>query len=87
MCNQVEYAALIATLNIAKEKKVRCVQVRGDSKLVCNQVAGNWEVKSEKLQSLYQTVKDLTREFQCVEMIHVPREQNFEADGAAKKFG
>jgi len=35
-CNESEYAALITGLEIAKSKKIRKLQVRSDSKLVCN---------------------------------------------------
>jgi len=85
-CNQSEYAALVAGLEIAKEKNLRHVQIRGDSKLICNQVSGNWEVKSEKLLPFYQAVKELMREFKTVEILHIPREQNYEADAATKNI-
>jgi len=39
--NQSEYAALVTGLEIAKEKKIHHVQIRGDSKLICNQVLEN----------------------------------------------
>jgi len=41
MCNQSEYATLVTGLEIAREKNACHIQIRGDSKLVCNQVAGN----------------------------------------------
>jgi len=57
-CNQFEYVALVMALEMAKEKNISHLQVRGDSKLVCNQIAGNWEVKSEKLQLFYLAAKN-----------------------------
>jgi len=85
ICNQSEYAALITGLEIAKERKIQHILVKGDSKLICNQVSGNWEVKSEKLRPFYQAVKELSREFKTMEISHIPREENYEADAAAKK--
>jgi ribonuclease HI len=34
-CNQAEYAALVAGLEIAKEKGATHLDIKGDSKLVC----------------------------------------------------
>jgi len=47
--NESECAVLITGLQIARSKKIQRFQVRGDSKLVCNQVTENWEVRSENL--------------------------------------
>jgi len=84
-CNQSEYVALVTGLEIAKERNIQHILVKGDSKLICNQVSGNWEVKSEKLRPFYQAVKELSREFKTVKISHIPREENYEADAAAKK--
>lgn len=85
-CNQPEYADLVTSLEIAKEKNVHHIQIKGDSKLICIQISGNWEVKFEKPLPFYQDVKVLTREFKIVEIIHIPREQNYEANVAAKNL-
>ena len=58
-CNHAKYSALITGLEIAKGKEITAIQINGDSKLVCNQVVGLWEVKSDKLLPLHQTAVDL----------------------------
>ena len=50
--NVAEYRALIAGLEAAAATPARAVKVRGDSKLVIEQVAGRWKVKQEHLRPL-----------------------------------
>jgi len=79
-CNQAEYAALIFGLEIAKGKQINDLKVVGDSKLVCMQVAWEWQVKSKRLQPLYQVVEELKSNFNCISFSHIPCQQNHEAD-------
>ena len=79
-CNQAEYAALISGLEIAKGKQINDLKVVGDSRLVCMQAAGEWQVKSEKLQPLNQAVEELKSSFNSISFSHIPRHQNKEAD-------
>src|SRR6185312_2491004 len=51
--NVAEYRALIAGLEAASATPSRAVKVRGDSKLVIEQVAGRWKVKQEHLRPLH----------------------------------
>ena len=50
--NVAEYRALIAGLEAAAATPARAVKVRGDSKLVIEQVAGRWKVKQAHLRPL-----------------------------------
>ena len=79
-CNKAKYATLIAGLEIAKGKQVNDLKVAGDSKLVYKQVAGEWQVKSEKLQPLHQAVEELKSDFSSISFTHIPRHQNQLAD-------
>jgi ribonuclease HI len=40
-CNKSKYVALIAGLEIARGKQIMSLEVLGDSKLTCKQVAGD----------------------------------------------
>ncbi len=51
--NVAEYRAVIAGLEAAREFPAHEVQVRADSKLVIEQLAGRWRVKQEHLRPLH----------------------------------
>jgi ribonuclease HI len=78
--NVAEYQALIAGLEKAKELGARRVSVRADSKLVIEQVVGRWRVKQAHLQPLHRQARALLESFDEVDLAHVPRGQNVEAD-------
>ena len=58
----------------------RRVIVRGDSMLVLRQVEGTWKVKQPHLRPLVDEVRALLDDYGEVELTHVPREQNADAD-------
>jgi len=78
--NQAEYAGLVAGLHACKELGVRDLKVKGDSKLVINQVLNTWQVKNEELQRYHRKAVDLIRSFRSFEAEHVLREFNTHAD-------
>jgi len=78
--NVAEYRALIAGLEAARALGARSVSVRGDSKLVIEQVTGRWRVKQPHLQPLRARVCELLEEFEAVDLEHVRRERNRDAD-------
>jgi ribonuclease HI len=47
--------------------------VQGDSQLLVRQLNGEYRVKNEKLQPLFQRAVALLREFEAYRMLHVPR--------------
>ena len=57
--NVAEYRALIAGLEAAAATPARAVQVRGDSKLVIEQLAGRWKVKQPHLKPLHAAARAL----------------------------
>ena len=83
--NQAEYRAIIAALENANQLGVSQVDLRSDSELVVRQINGKYRVKNKDLKSLYQQVKELQGSFEGFTIIHVPREQNKEADSLAGK--
>jgi ribonuclease HI len=78
--NVAEYKALIAGLEAAAPFGARRVLVRADSKLVIEQVKGTWKVKQPHLQPLRARVRALLAGYAEVDLRHVPRAQNTDAD-------
>ncbi len=78
--NVAEYRALIAGLEAAAATPARAVKVRGDSKLVIEQVAGRWKVKQEHLRPLQARARELLQGYDVVDLAHVRRELNADAD-------
>lgn len=78
--NQAEYLGLIAGLRMALFMGITELQVEGDSKLVIEQLFGNWQCKHPVLKKYYQTAKELLKQFQFINGRWIPREQNKEAD-------
>ena len=78
--NVAEYRALIAGLEAAREFAARRVVVRGDSMLVLKQVEGAWRVKQPHLRPLLDDVRALLTPYEHVDLGHVPRDQNADAD-------
>jgi ribonuclease HI len=78
--NVAEYKALIAGLEAAQEFPARAVRVRADSMLVIRQVQGAWKVKQAHLRPLVVRAQELLRNYDEVDLGHVPREENVDAD-------
>jgi ribonuclease HI len=78
--NVAEYRAVIAALEAAKQFPARTMRVRSDSMLVIEQLKGRWKVKQAHLKVLYAEARALLDAYDHVELAHVPREQNVEAD-------
>ena len=58
--------------------------IQSDSKLVIEQIKGEYEAKEERMQKYLRLTKHLMREFDEVEFIQVPRNQNALADEISK---
>ena len=54
--------------------------VKGDSKLVVNQVNGEWETKNEAMRSLRTKAKELLAQFDSSCVKWIPRKENRRAD-------
>ncbi|VAX36582.1 Ribonuclease HI [hydrothermal vent metagenome] len=81
--NIAEYSALICALQEALIFKANRLNVFMDSELICKQIAGSYKVKNEKLKPLFDQVKQLLRGFENVNIQHVLRAKNKEADKLA----
>jgi ribonuclease HI len=78
--NIAEYKALIEGLVAAAPFGARRVRVRADSKLVVEQVKGTWKVKQPHLLPLRDEARRLLARYDDVDIRHVPRAENFDAD-------
>jgi ribonuclease HI len=81
--NWAEYEAVYLALTEAKKMGFanRAVEVRLDSKLIAEQLMGNWKIKEPTLKPQWAKVRALIIEsFPAITFKHIPREQNSEAD-------
>lgn len=78
--NYAEYMGLIVGLENAIIKKIKALTVKGDSKLVIQQMNGAYKVKSPNLISLFEFAKQLETKFDKITYIHVYRNDNKRAD-------
>jgi probable phosphoglycerate mutase len=83
--NEAEYHALIEGLRAAATWNPDRLEVDLDSKVVAEQVKGNYKVKEPRLQTLHRTAKELLNGFDDVEIKHVERERNKGADALANR--
>lgn len=81
--NVAEYHGLIAGLEAAVEAGAARVEVRMDSKLVVEQMAGRWQIRHAGLRPLAARAAGLARRFDAVTYTWVPRERNRHADALA----
>jgi ribonuclease HI len=82
--NMAEYKALLCSLKIAIEISIKRLDVRGDSQLVIDQVMKNASCHDDKMEAYCKAVWDLEDKFYDIELNHVPRRYNEEADELAK---
>jgi ribonuclease HI len=79
-----EYMALLCGLRVAIETGIKRHDVRGDLRLVIDQVMKNASCHNEKMEAYCNTVRALKDKFYSIELNHVPRKSNEEADELAK---
>ncbi len=81
--NQAEYEGLIAGLRWLVKNNIQSEKIDFflDSKLVVNQMQGNFKVKSLNIRPLWRRAKKLEEKFDGkIYYHHIPREENTEAD-------
>jgi ribonuclease HI len=82
--NMAEYEALLCSLRIAIETGIKRLDVRGDSQLVVHQVMKNASCHDDKMEAYCKAVRALEDKFDGIELNHVPRRYNEEADELTK---
>jgi probable phosphoglycerate mutase len=82
--NMAEYEALLCGLKIAIQTGIKRLDVRRDSRLVIDQVMKNASYHDDKMDAYCKAVRALEDKFYGIELNHVPRRYNEEADELAK---
>jgi len=87
--NFAEYEAVILAFETLKKlvpenkRNKTDVIVKMDSELVVKQMRGEYKIKNKILKEQYTRLAPLATQFNSVSFIHVPREQNSDADALA----
>lgn len=82
--NQAEYEGLVIGLEILKDLGAKDVLIKGDSQLVLRQLSGEYKCTSISLAPYYTAASQLLDDFEEVSFIHVPRQDNWEANELAQ---
>lgn len=83
--NVAEYKALIRGLEMAADFHPNSLVCFLDSELVVKQVNGEYRVKMPTLQPLIERIQELRNEFPSTVFRHIPRKDNFRADGLVNR--
>ncbi|KAK5772261.1 hypothetical protein PVK06_048542 [Gossypium arboreum] len=81
--NMAEYEACIMGIRAAIERKIKVLEVYGDSALVIYQLKGEWETSDPKLINYRRLILELIKEFDDIVFYYLPREENQMADALA----
>ncbi|KAK0570589.1 hypothetical protein LWI29_003554 [Acer saccharum] len=82
--NQAEYEALIAGLKVCTVLGADEVEIFSDSQVVVNQVLDEYQARDESMITYLELAKELLERFKEYRIVHVPREENEQADALAK---
>lgn len=83
--NVAEYQAVLLGLETAAMLRPRRLTIRSDSQLLVRQLAGEYRVKSPGLKPLVRRARAMLAPFESVEIQHIGRGENTEADALARK--
>ncbi|KAK5794557.1 hypothetical protein PVK06_035794 [Gossypium arboreum] len=74
--NMAEYEACIMGIQAARERKIRTLEVYGDSALVIYQLRGEWKTRDPKLINYRKVVLELLENFDNVTFSYLPWDEN-----------
>lgn len=83
--NIAEYKALIFGIKLSIEYNAKRVLFKSDSELTVKQIKGEYKVKNAQLKILFTEAQSLLKKLPNWKIMHVPREENKEADLLANK--
>ena len=78
--NYAEYLCLIKALECLWPHRDAAIEVFSDSKLLVNQMKGEWKFKKGAYREKYVEAKELAGKFSNLKFRWIPREKNTEAD-------
>ena len=83
--NIADYEGLLARLRAAIALGVQCLLIKGDSQLLVNFSNKIYTLKDDHMASYLEEVCKLEKHFKDMELMHIPRNENNEADDIAKR--
>ncbi|MCO5598922.1 hypothetical protein L7F22_053021 [Adiantum nelumboides] len=81
--NEAEYAALALGLEWCVSMGIKRLNVFGDALLLIKQVHVTWACRNQSLVPRLRRVKELMKRFEAIQLYHVPRKGNQEANALA----
>ena len=81
--NEAKYEALLVGIAMVQRMGGKSIKLLSDSRLVVDQVRGEYEAKDERMQGYLSQVKCLQLNFDSFDLLHVPRSGNAHADSLA----
>ena len=85
MCIRDRYNALLIRMQIVDEIGVKNLEAYGDSKLIINQIRGEYKVRHENLVPYHIATIYMAERFRKFYINHVPRQQNAHIDALASR--
>ncbi|MCO5577618.1 hypothetical protein L7F22_031449 [Adiantum nelumboides] len=83
--NEAEYTTLALGLEWCVSMGIKRLNVFGDALLLIKQVHGTWACCNQSLVPRLRRVKELMKRFEAIQLYHVPRKGNQEADALASE--
>ena len=83
--NVAEYSGLLGALQYCLKHKEPALKVISDSELMVKQLNGDYAVKAEHLKPLHEEARGLLKHFSEIEIRHIPREENAQADAMSNR--
>ena len=83
--NVAEYKALILGIKLSTKYNAKRILFKADSELMVKQIKGEYRVKNAQLKLLFTEAQGLLKKLPNWKIMHVPREENKEADLLANK--
>ena len=81
--NEVEYETLLEGMIMVQRMGGKSIKLFLDSRLVVDQVKGEFEAKDERMQGCLSQVKSMQSKFDSFDLQHVPKSGNAHVDSLA----
>ncbi|XP_075663208.1 uncharacterized protein LOC142632746 [Castanea sativa] len=82
--NEAEYEGILTGLRLGKALRIKNLLIQSNSKLAIRQIREDYEAKEERIQKYLKLTKHLAREFDKLDFVRIPRNQNMAANEVAK---
>ncbi|XP_071719554.1 uncharacterized protein [Rutidosis leptorrhynchoides] len=82
--NEAEYKELLSSLRIATNMGIKHLRAYVDSQIVAQQVNGGFKAKDVSMKQYLQLVEKISKNFETLEVVQIPRNKNKKADVLSK---